>query len=41
VKAVGLTGALFAPEELARRDLESIRDKAGRAAQAAAGARAD
>jgi len=41
VKAVGLTGALFAPEELARRDLESIRDKAGRAAQAAAAARAD
>ena len=41
VKAVGLTGALFAPEELARRDLESIRDKAGRAAQVAAGARAD
>ena len=41
VKAVGLTGALFAPEALARRDLESIRDKAGRAAQAAAAARAD
>ena len=41
VKAVGLTGALFAAEDLARRDLESIRDKAGRAAQAAAGARAD
>ena len=41
VKAVGLTGALFAPEALARRDLESIRDKAGRAAQAAASARAD
>jgi 2-dehydro-3-deoxyphosphogluconate aldolase/(4S)-4-hydroxy-2-oxoglutarate aldolase len=41
VRAVGLTGALFAPEELARRDLESIRDKAGRAAQAAAAARAD
>jgi len=41
VKAVGLTGALFAAEDLARRDLQSIRDKAGRAAQAAAGARAD
>jgi 2-dehydro-3-deoxyphosphogluconate aldolase / (4S)-4-hydroxy-2-oxoglutarate aldolase len=41
VKAVGLTGALFAPEALARRDLDSIREKAGRAAQAAAGARAD
>jgi len=41
VKAVGLTGALFAPEALARRDLESIRDTAGRAAQAAAAARAD
>lgn len=41
VKAVGLTGALFAPEALARRDLDSIRDKAGRAVQAAAGARAD
>ncbi len=41
VKAVGLTGALFAAEDLARRDLESIRAKAGRAAQAAAGARAD
>jgi 2-dehydro-3-deoxyphosphogluconate aldolase/(4S)-4-hydroxy-2-oxoglutarate aldolase len=41
VKAVGLTGALFAAEDLARRDLEAIRDKAGRAVQAAAGARAD
>jgi 2-dehydro-3-deoxyphosphogluconate aldolase/(4S)-4-hydroxy-2-oxoglutarate aldolase len=41
VKAVGLTGALFAPEALARRDLESIREKAGRAVQAAAAARAD
>jgi len=41
VKAVGLTGALFAPEDLARRDLEAIRHKAGRAAQAAAEARAD
>jgi hypothetical protein len=41
VKAVGLTGALFAAEDLARRDLEAIRGKAGRAAQAAAAARAD
>jgi 2-dehydro-3-deoxyphosphogluconate aldolase / (4S)-4-hydroxy-2-oxoglutarate aldolase len=41
VKAVGLTGALFAPEALARRDLDSIREKAGRAAQAAVAARAD
>jgi 2-dehydro-3-deoxyphosphogluconate aldolase / (4S)-4-hydroxy-2-oxoglutarate aldolase len=41
VKAVGLTGALFAPEDLARRDLEAIRDKARRAVQAATAARAD
>ncbi len=41
VKAVGLTGALFAPDELARRDMGSIREKARRAAEAAAAARAD
>jgi 2-dehydro-3-deoxyphosphogluconate aldolase/(4S)-4-hydroxy-2-oxoglutarate aldolase len=41
VKAVGLAGSLFPAEALARRDMDSIRDKASRAAQAAAMARAD
>jgi 2-keto-3-deoxy-6-phosphogluconate aldolase len=36
VKAVGLTGALFPQDALARRDMDSIREKAIRAAQAAA-----
>jgi 2-dehydro-3-deoxyphosphogluconate aldolase / (4S)-4-hydroxy-2-oxoglutarate aldolase len=40
VKAVGLTGALFAAEDLARRDMAAIHEKASRAAQAAAAARA-
>jgi len=41
VKAVGLTGALFSAEDLARRDMAAIHEKAARAAQAAAAARAD
>jgi len=41
VKAVGLTGALFSAEALARRDMAGIHEKASRAAQAAAAARAD
>jgi 2-dehydro-3-deoxyphosphogluconate aldolase/(4S)-4-hydroxy-2-oxoglutarate aldolase len=41
VKAVGLAGSLFPAEALARRDMDSIREKASRAAQAAAMARAD
>jgi 2-dehydro-3-deoxyphosphogluconate aldolase/(4S)-4-hydroxy-2-oxoglutarate aldolase len=41
VKAVGLAGSLFPAEALARRDMESIREKASRAAEAAAMARAD
>jgi 2-dehydro-3-deoxyphosphogluconate aldolase / (4S)-4-hydroxy-2-oxoglutarate aldolase len=36
VKVVGLTTALFPPEALARRDLDTIRQKAGEAARAAA-----
>lgn len=38
VKAIGLTGALFSADALARRDMDSIREKAARAAQAAAAA---
>jgi len=38
VKVVGLTGALFAPEALARKDMNAIRAGAERAAQAAAAA---
>ncbi|HEX7264114.1 MAG TPA: hypothetical protein VF383_08055 [Candidatus Dormibacteraeota bacterium] len=41
VKAVGLAGSLFPAEALARRDMDSIREKASRAAAAAAMARAD
>jgi 2-dehydro-3-deoxyphosphogluconate aldolase/(4S)-4-hydroxy-2-oxoglutarate aldolase len=41
VKAVGLAGSLFPAEALARRDMDSIKEKASRAAQAAAMARAD
>lgn len=41
VRAVGLTGSLFPADALARRDMASIREKAARAAAAAAGARAD
>lgn len=41
VKAVGLTGALFPAEALARRDYEAVRERASRAAEAAAAARAD
>jgi 2-dehydro-3-deoxyphosphogluconate aldolase / (4S)-4-hydroxy-2-oxoglutarate aldolase len=41
VKAVGLAGSLFPAEALARRDMDSIREKASRAAEAAAMARAD
>src|SRR5713226_6755971 len=41
VKAVGLTGALFPAEALAHRDMAAIVERATRAAQAAAAARAD
>jgi 2-dehydro-3-deoxyphosphogluconate aldolase/(4S)-4-hydroxy-2-oxoglutarate aldolase len=41
VKVVGLSGALFPNEALARRDLETIRRNAERAAQAAAAALPD
>lgn len=41
VKAVGLTNSLFSPEALAHRDMDAIRRKAERAAEAAASARAD
>ena len=41
VKAVGLTGALFPAEALARRDMDAIRANAERAAQAAATALPD
>jgi 2-dehydro-3-deoxyphosphogluconate aldolase/(4S)-4-hydroxy-2-oxoglutarate aldolase len=41
VKAIGLTGALFPPEALARRDLDGIRATAARAVAVAAAARAD
>jgi 2-dehydro-3-deoxyphosphogluconate aldolase / (4S)-4-hydroxy-2-oxoglutarate aldolase len=41
VKAVGLAGSLFPAEALARRDMDAIREKASRAAEAAAMARAD
>jgi 2-dehydro-3-deoxyphosphogluconate aldolase / (4S)-4-hydroxy-2-oxoglutarate aldolase len=41
VKAVGLTGALFPAEALARKDMETIRANAERAAQAAAAALPD
>ena len=36
VKAVGLTGALFPQDALVRRDMDSIRERATRAVQAAA-----
>jgi hypothetical protein len=38
---VGLTNALFSPEALAHRDMDGIRRKAQRAAEAAASARGD
>jgi 2-dehydro-3-deoxyphosphogluconate aldolase/(4S)-4-hydroxy-2-oxoglutarate aldolase len=41
VKAVGLAGSLFPAEALARRDMDSIRENASKAAEAAAMARAD
>src|SRR5258708_39144044 len=41
VKGVGLTGALFPAEALAKRDMAAIVERASRAAQAAAAARAD
>jgi 2-dehydro-3-deoxyphosphogluconate aldolase / (4S)-4-hydroxy-2-oxoglutarate aldolase len=41
VKAVGLTGALFPADALARRDMDTIRGNAERAAQAAAQAVGD
>ena len=41
VKAVGLTNALFSPEALAHGDMDAIRRKAARAAEAAASARGD
>lgn len=41
VKAVGLTNALFTPEAMAHRDMDTIRRKAERAAEAAASARGD
>lgn len=41
VRAVGLTGSLFPPESLARKDMEAIRRNAERAAQAAATALPD
>jgi 2-dehydro-3-deoxyphosphogluconate aldolase/(4S)-4-hydroxy-2-oxoglutarate aldolase len=41
VKAVGLTNALFLPEALAHKDMDAIRRKAERAAEAAASARGD
>lgn len=41
VRVVGLTNALFSPEALAHRDMDTIRRKAERAAEAAASARGD
>jgi 2-dehydro-3-deoxyphosphogluconate aldolase/(4S)-4-hydroxy-2-oxoglutarate aldolase len=41
VRAVGLTNSLFSPEALAHRDMDTIRRKAQRAAEAAASARGD
>ncbi len=41
VKAVGLTGSLFPAEALARRDYEAVQERASRAAESAAAARAD
>ncbi len=41
VKAVGLTNSLFPPEALAHRDMDTIRRKAERAAEAAASAKGD
>jgi len=41
VKAVGITGSLFTAEALARRDMEAVRERASRAAEAAAAARLD
>lgn len=41
VKAIGLTGALFPPDALAKRDMDRIRQNAERAAQAAEAAISD
>ena len=41
VRAVGLTTALFPPEALAHRDLDTIQENAQKATQAALSARAD
>lgn len=41
VRAVGLSNSLFPPEALAHRDMDTIRRKAERAAEAAASARGD
>jgi 2-dehydro-3-deoxyphosphogluconate aldolase/(4S)-4-hydroxy-2-oxoglutarate aldolase len=41
VKAVGLTGALFPADVLARRDLDAVRERATRAVAAASAARGD
>jgi 2-dehydro-3-deoxyphosphogluconate aldolase/(4S)-4-hydroxy-2-oxoglutarate aldolase len=41
VRAVGLTHALFSPEAIAHRDMDTIKRKAERAAEAAASARGD
>ena len=41
VKAVGLTGALFPADVMARRDLDAVRERASRAAAAALAARGD
>src|SRR5438445_11902170 len=38
VTAIGLTGAVFPADVLARRDMEAVRERASRAAEAAAGA---
>jgi 2-keto-3-deoxy-6-phosphogluconate aldolase len=41
VKVVGLTTSLFLPDALAHKDMDAIRRKAERAAEAAASARGD
>jgi 2-dehydro-3-deoxyphosphogluconate aldolase/(4S)-4-hydroxy-2-oxoglutarate aldolase len=41
VRVVGLTTSLFSPEAIAHRDMDTIRRKAERAAEAAASARGD
>ena len=41
VRVVGLTTSLFSPEAIAHRDMDTIRRKAERAAEAAASARSD